>query len=383
MAIPDPDYCAQQSSLLTRVRDAVPAIQRRAERLDREVEFPLADLDELRRIGAFAAVVPKAFGGAGLGTEPDGALGLYELLRLLGYGNLSVGRIFEGHVNAFRLILSYGDQEQLRQAAEDARDGHLFAIWNTETQPGLQIVPCPGGNRLQGSKSFCSAAGFATRALVTATDPLGQVLMLLIPLNFGERAVRLNIAPQGMRASLTGRMTFDGLAVSASAIIGSPGDYVREPVFSAGAWRTSAVTLGGLEALVAEAQRQLIARERHNDPHQRARIGKLLIAQETAYLWIREAALMAEGGETTLSASTTAYVNLARIAVESATLDAMMLVQRSLGLAGFLPPNPIERILRDLGTYLRQPAPDEALTEAADWFTAHALTDLPRHPPRL
>jgi hypothetical protein len=30
-------------------------------------------------------------------------------------------------------------------------------------------------------------------------------------------------------------------------------------------------------------------------------------------------------------------------------------------------PNPIERISRDLATYLRQPGPDRALTGAADW----------------
>jgi alkylation response protein AidB-like acyl-CoA dehydrogenase len=138
--------------------------------------------------------------------------------------------------------------------------------------------------------------------------------------------------------------------------------------------------LGGLEALVAETQCQLIARGRHNDPHQQARIGRMLIAQETAYLWTRETASIAEGFEAASSGSTTAYVNLARLAVESVTLNAMRLVQRSLGLAGFLPPNPIERILRDLATYLRQPAPDEALTEAAGWFTEHPLVDLAKRP---
>ncbi len=384
MGIPETDYCARRSNLLGRVCEAVPSMQRRAEKLDREIIFPADDFAELHTFGALAAVVPQRFGGLGLGTEPNGALGLHELLRLLGRGNLSVGRVFEGHVNAFQLIASYGDQGQLRQAAQDARDGRLFAIWNTEIRPGLRITPGAAGIQLQGTKSFCSAAGHATRALVTATDPQGRLLMLLVPLNLGERAEPLDNAPQGMRASLTGRVTFDGLSVSTSAVIGNPGDYIREPVFSGGAWRTSAVTLGGLEALVAEAQRQLVARGRHNDPHQQARMGQILIAQETALLWTREAAMIAEGGQAT-SPNTTAYVNLARVAVESATLDAMRQIQRSLGLAGFLPPNPIERILRDLGTYLRQPAPDEALTEAADWFTAHALVDVPRllTPPTL
>jgi hypothetical protein len=47
------------------------------------------------------------------------------------------------------------------------------------------------------------------------------------------------------------------------------------------------------------------------------------------------------------------------------------MVQRTLGLAGFLQSNPAERLMRDLATYLRQPAPDEALTEAAARFIEH------------
>ncbi len=48
----------------------------------------------------------------------------------------------------------------------------------------------------------------------------------------------------------------------------------------------------------------------------------------------------------------------------------MELVHRSVGLASFMRPNPIERIARDLATYLRQPAPDRALAGAAAWMLA-------------
>jgi hypothetical protein len=46
----------------------------------------------------------------------------------------------------------------------------------------------------------------------------------------------------------------------------------------------------------------------------------------------------------------------------------MRLIQRSLGLSSFRQGTAIEHICRDLSTYLRQPAPDEVLTEAADWY---------------
>jgi hypothetical protein len=47
----------------------------------------------------------------------------------------------------------------------------------------------------------------------------------------------------------------------------------------------------------------------------------------------------------------------------------MQHIQRSVGLSAFREGSAIERIGRDLQTYLRQPAPDEVLTEAAQWFT--------------
>ena len=162
-------------------------------------------------------------------------------------------------------------------------------------------------------------------------------------------------------------------------MVGGDGDYLRQPDFSAGAWRTSAVTLGGLEALVAYACAQLVARGRQDDPHQQARIGEALIAQETASLWTRSAAGIAEAGDGAAEDAAN-YVNLARLAVEAACLDAMRLVQRALGLAAFQRGTLPEMLLRDLALYLRQPAPDATLTEAAGHFMQR---DLPEQAARL
>lgn len=101
-----------------------------------------------------------------------------------------------------------------------------------------------------------------------------------------------------------------------------------------------------------------------------------MIACETSRLWVQQAARIAEDLHSD-PGKVVAYTGLARIAVESACLDAMRLVQRSLGLAAFRRGTPVERICRDLATYLRQPAPDEVLTEAAAHFADHRLPDAP------
>jgi hypothetical protein len=93
----------------------------------------------------------------------------------------------------------------------------------------------------------------------------------------------------------------------------------------------------------------------------------LLIQYETARLWMQKAALRA-CLEVEPPDAIIAYVNLARLAVEAASLEAMRLTQRSLGLGAFMAGTKVELLCRDLATYLRQPAPDEALDKAAEHF---------------
>ena len=332
---------------------------------------PLEDLDHLRRIGLLRAVLPRCLGGFGFGTEPAGAEGLSTVLRLIGRGDLSLGRIFEGHVNAVQLVLRYGNERQVDAAARDVRDGHLHAIWNTEIPPGVRRV---GQAWLSGRKSHCSAAGVATRGVITVDQHLDGGQLLLTRIQPGERSGPVSGLLHGMRATQTGWVDFECYVPGEDDWIGQPGDYLREPVFSAGAWRTLAVLLGGLEALVGEVNRQLAARGRDGDPHQRARVAKATIARETAYLWVSVCARLADGGDYA-TAGVAEYVNLARGAVEAACLDTLRLTQRSLGLAAFVDSNPVEPLMRDLATYLRQPALDEALDEAAAYFM---VSDMPR-----
>jgi alkylation response protein AidB-like acyl-CoA dehydrogenase len=350
------------------LRPLLPAIAARAAALDADGAFPAEDIEALGAAGLLAAPLPVALGGAGLGTEPEGAAALARVLRLVGRASLPLGRLYEGHVNALRLVMRDGTPAQRRAAAADAMAGRLFAVWNTEApgDPPLALHPAGAGAwRLEGRKVLCSGAGAVPRALVTARpggDAAAPVRMLLLDL--AAAPGRADLTPwtaQGMRASATGSMEFSGLALDDGALLGPPGAYLRQPDFSAGAWRFAAVQLGGAEALAEALRGHLRRTGRGGDPHQAARLGQLGIALETARLWVMAAAERAE----TAGTDGDAYVNLARLAVERAALDAIELVQRSVGLAAFLRPAPMERIARDLATYLRQPAPDRALGEAA------------------
>ncbi len=329
------------------IADLIPWMRSRAEALDRTASFPDEELARLRSAGALA---PRAHDA------------LVKLLILVGQGNLSVGRILEAHVNALHLMARFG-------AIPD--DGLLYALWVTDPPSGGLRMRVSGSRiTLTGGKQFCSGAGHATGALVTAEDDNGDTRMLVLPLDIGERVSPLPAPLSGMRAAVTGAVDFDGCEAPADALLGGPGDYLREPDFSAGAWRGSAVALGGLIALVDHALLQLHESGRVDNPHTRARLGKTLIARETGRLWVHAAARIAEDPLADTSYRVSA-VGLTRIAVETACLDAMRWVQRSLGLTAFRQGTAVERICRDLSAYLRQPAPDEVLTEAAAWFASH------------
>jgi alkylation response protein AidB-like acyl-CoA dehydrogenase len=344
-------------------RDIAEKAFARAGEYDEDGAYPTADVAALRESGLLTAVLPAKFGGAGLT-----GLSLGEVLRSFGSGSLPLGRLFEGHVNTLELVLRYGDDRRVELVADEARAGNLFGVWNTDDANGMRLIHRHGRSWLEGRKVLASGAGHIERPLVTATDEEGRRLMVLPKLDPG-RADLSRWTAQGMRASATGAVDFTGVEIEPIEIVGREGDYERQPWFSAGAWRFAAVHLGGMERLFDLLRRHLQETNRGQDPHQAARMGGAAIAIETARLWVTQAATIAEAPVGSgAPEQLVAYVNLARLAVEAAALDLMQRVQRSVGLQAFLRPNPIERISRDLATYLRQPGPDRALTDAAAWM---------------
>jgi alkylation response protein AidB-like acyl-CoA dehydrogenase len=334
-----------------------------ADLYDEDGAYPSAEVMRLHEAGLLTAPLPHEFGGGALsGSE------LCAVLRQIGSGSLPVGRLFEGHVNALDLVLRYGRREQVALVAREAHEGKMFGVWNTDDQKGLRLIGERGRNRLEGRKILASGAGHIERPIVTASDGDGRRMIVMPRLRLGERADLSRWTAQGMRASATGAVDFSGLPIDPIEIVGGDGDYERQPAFSGGAWRFAAVHLGGMERLFDLLRAHLRSTGRGGDPHQAARLGQAAIAVETGRLWVERAASVAQSPtEATETDRIVAYVNLARLAVERAGLDLMELAHRSVGLEGFIRPNPIERITRDLATYLRQPGPDRALTSAAAW----------------
>lgn len=331
------------------------ALARRWEAQGLEEEgYPAARIDDLRRAGLLAE-----FARLRPGEEAE----LLRVLKAVGAADLSLGRLYEGHVNAAQLVAAYGSDRQ--QALLDAwlADGQLMGVWNTEPQPGMTVAPVADGRwRLTGAKSFATGAGRLDRILITARDPDGAKRMVLVPVaGEADRADLSGWRVRGMKGTISGRFDFTGMEVDADAMIGAPDDYEREPRFSAGAWRFCAVQLGAAEALLRHLRDHLVTTGKGADPVQRARFAPLVVAVRGAGAWLDRAARLAEAGD----ARSIPMVLMTRGAVEEAALAVMEAAARSVGTASFFAGSPIDRITRDLGLYLRQPVPDQARDRAA------------------
>ena len=335
--------------------EAVRALAAEWDRANGDELFPAARIAALHEVRALAGFVDV--------STPERTDALVDVLRAIGGADLSLGRVFEGHVNAAQLVSAYGDDAQRQTLARDLDAGRVSGVWNTEPTPGLSIRQ-DGNNRwrLDGRKSFATGAGHLEQILVTARNETGGKQLVLVAIA-GETARADNSGWQvrGMRGTGSGLFDFSDMPIGPEGMIGAPDVYETEPKFSAGAWRFTAVQLGAIEALVRHLRDHLVQTGKGADPIQRARFAACLTETRSAGLWVRRAAHLAE----TQAAEAIPFVLMTRGVVEEAGLKTMEAAARSVGTASFFAASRIDRITRDLGLYLRQPVPDQARDRAA------------------
>jgi alkylation response protein AidB-like acyl-CoA dehydrogenase len=323
-----------------------------------------ADAPTHDQAGSFPSAAFSGLGRLGLiGNPPlrcEDARLLFRLLAATGRGDLSVGRIFEGHINALFLIHRFGSPDQRERFQTLAAGGALFGIWNTDV-PASPVRLDKGS--LSGKKNFASGVDGLAFALITAATPQGRQ-MAVVPVK-DLPVDRRWWCPLGMRASGSHIVDFDRVQVPAQDLLGGPDDYLREPWFSAGAIRFAAVHVGGMHAVLDTTLNHLLKCERAGDPHQQHRLGSMGCEVATGYAWLDHAATYWAGIEGYSARSVVAAMSAARAVVERAALRVLELAERSVGATGMIAPHPLERLVRDLRTYLRQPNPDKALSEVA------------------
>lgn len=345
-----------------------------AESSDSFDKFPIETIDKIKANRLFSAILPERFGGSGIGLESDLQSAMLRLHKYFGYGNLVVGRVFEGHFNALLLIKLFGSKRQFQKYAADITGkSKIFGVWNTQADNGVKFEAVGNGKfRMSGEKIFATGVDFVERPIVTGAMPDGGGRMCIVSLDKVKTKVDDSWwRPLGMKSSRSYKIDFTGVEVSEEDFIGKAGDYYRQPYFSGGAIRFAAVQLGGAEALFDKTREYLQTLKRTDDPYQKMRLGEMAIRIESGNLWLKGAAEKLEDYERNpneeTSANFLAYAKMTRTAIEQICQDAMLFCERSVGARGLNKPFYFERIIRDLTIFLRQPAPDASLAEVGGY----------------
>ena len=360
------------STTLTFSEEIFKQIKLNASLSDQDGSFPWEEFKALRQAGLLSAPLNINSGRFDSRKTFDNL----KLLQRLGSASLPVGRIYEGHLNALQLIDLYGETSQKDRWFSAAIDEQkLFGVWNTQDQDGVSGLEIGNGNfLLKGSKTFCSGGNWVDHPLITfrLESPTAKGWQMCVIPSEKIRQIKVDTSfwkPLGMRASASFKMDFTDMVINKTDLLGPADAYYQQPHFSGGSIRFCAVQLGGAQAIFYETQQFLKELKRTEDTFQKTRIAEMAFLIETGNLWIAQSAVKMESLISNKSSEQKllAYINMARTVIEEICIRCMTLSERSVGSRGLMRPNPLERIHRDLTTYLRQPAPDASLLSIGDY----------------
>jgi alkylation response protein AidB-like acyl-CoA dehydrogenase len=331
----------------------VAGIAARAEDTDRHPSFPEQSFRQLAQSGVLAIPVPDPVGAqerrASFAEE-------WRVLRAVARADGSVGRILDGHFNGVERV-SYLAPEPLRSTdlAAVAAGELRLGVWGADPIPGegdpARLLKGSGGPRLTGVKTFCSGSTGLDRALVLARgDAPGPPLLAYVDLSSNVETDTAWFGGAGMRASESHRVVFDGTPVL--AVLGEPGELLREPYFSRDAVRTAVTWAGIADAAVEAALDVLAAKSGSEGPDDVVSLaaGQMLTAQGTIDRWLAHAASLADEDPASLPDVSTQL----RQAVARSCREILDEAARAVGSHPFAVSGPLDRARRDLELFLLQ-----------------------------
>jgi alkylation response protein AidB-like acyl-CoA dehydrogenase len=352
----------------------------RADSYDRTATFPAEDFDDLFQAGLHAPVVPREYGGLGLGPYRGDVFTLWMMTKEIAKADLSLARCWEGHVNSLVLLDGMcNDEQRARWFKGVVEHGNKWVAWSGEPQArkpgettrfGTNVEKVDGGYVVTGNKVFSTSAGGAQWAilLVNTAGPGGVRhtsasldTQLLMACDLSDPTVEIDGSwwdPIGMRATVSYLVNFRRTFISDANLIGYPGQYIKE------GWQTcfiphyAATFLGAAEAAYDYAFEYVTAQNKSEDPYVQHHIGQMSVNVETAHLWLRHVARL---WETARYEEAQIAGSRARHVVEHLAEETVKHCIRACGARCLNRPSALERIYRDLSFYVRHDNDDQIL----------------------
>ena len=276
----------------------------------------------------------------------------WQGLALLAEEDIVAARIAEAHVDAVAILDELG--------GKPPDPGQLWGVWAAEARDALLTAAEAGGAfTLNGTKVWCSGAGFCTHALVTARLADGtRGLFAVSALDATVKALPTTWWNAGMAGSDTRPVQFTNTQAVA---VGGPGDYLSRPGFWHGAIGVAACWLGGARRVAEPLYR--CAGSQSADAYSLAHLGAVDAALAAGEAMLSTAAARIDADPFDRTDTAQLLARRVRSVVEHAADEAITRTGRALGPGPLCQDGRHAQRVADLTIYIRQSHAERDLAE--------------------
>lgn len=277
----------------------------------------------------------------------------WQRLALLAEDDVVAARIAEAHVDAVAILHELG--------GKPPDSDQLWGVWAAES-PDAAVTATNvtgGATILNGTKVWCSGAGFCTHALVTARLDDGKRSLFAVTLTDpAVKALPTTWWNVGMAGSDTRAVQFTNAHAVA---VGDPDDYLNRPGFWHGAIGVAACWLGGARRVAEPLYR--CARSQSADAYSLAHLGAVDAALAAGDATLAAAAAQIDSDPFDRTGTAQLLARRARAVVEHAADEAITRTGRALGPGPLCQDGRHAQRVADLTIYIRQSHAERDLAE--------------------
>lgn len=334
---------------------AIDVIAPQVEEMEHTGEFPEKLIGEMAAVGLLGLIVPREYGGAGLGYLAR-TVALAEISRV----SAAIGVSLQCHHMQTASLLEWADEKQKETWLPSLCNGDFLGVCAvTEPTGGSDLMgmtstakAVPGGYSLTGRKCFITNSHLAGAPLVIAKTGEGPRGLSAFLVKRGEQGYSLGRHENklGLRGANTGELFFTECFVPVDNLVGSEGEGMKialKTISETGRPGMAAVALGIIEACLDEAvkfarQRTLYGKPISNLQAIQWNIADIFAALESSRLLCYKASWLKDQNRDSSVAMTLAKTTTTEAAVQAA--------KKSLeihGGCGTMMEYPVQRYFRD------------------------------------
>lgn len=277
----------------------------------------------------------------------------WQQLARLAEEDIAAARIAEAHVDAVAIL------DELGAKPPDPRQ--LWGVWAAEGSDAVLTAAGIAGDEfvLNGTKVWCSGAGFCTNALVTGRLDGGTRGLFAVTLtDSGVKPLPSTWWNSGMAGSDTRSVQFSNVH---AILVGDPGDYLTRPGFWHGAIGVAACWLGGARRVAEPLYR--CARSDSADAYALAHLGAVDAAIAAGEAMLAGAAAQIDADPFDRADAAQLLARRVRAVVEHAADEAITRTGRALGPGPLCQDGRHAQRVADLSIYIRQSHAERDLAE--------------------